>query len=136
MRWLFGVAGVLVLFSMGAPARGSAQVGPEAPAGAEQEPDEDIATGADETFPGGATETGAAPPEAPPEPVRELPPASVPGPVEAEPPILESWWFWVSIAAVALGITLAIVVDVTTDDPRPSVPEEPDGAAMGLRLRF
>jgi len=83
-----------------------------------------IPTGADEAAPG------------PTEEVRELPPAVIQGPLEEEPPLLETWSFWVAIGAVAVGIALAIIVDVTTDDPRPSVPEDPDGASMGLTLRF
>src|SRR5688500_2208312 len=35
-------------------------------------------------------------------------------------PIYAAWWFWTGIGAVVIGITLAIVVDVTTDDPAPS----------------
>jgi hypothetical protein len=37
-----------------------------------------------------------------------------------EPPIYETWWFWTSIAAVVVGVTLAIVIGVTTDHPRSS----------------
>lgn len=47
---------------------------------------------------------------------------------EPEAPIYEGWWFWASIVAVVAGITLAVVVDVTTDDPAP--------ATAGLRIRF
>ena len=43
--------------------------------------------------------------------------------------------FWISVAAIVVGVTLAIVVDLTTDDPAPS-PDPPMDTSMGLRLRF
>lgn len=48
-----------------------------------------------------------------------------------EPPVYETWWFWTAIGAVVLGVTLAIVVGVTTDHPR-SDPPPP----MGLSVAF
>lgn len=102
-----------------------------------------IPTGADETFPGGDSEvpTEAAPggpPAEGPEEVREIPPAVEQGPLEEKTPLLESWSFWVAVSAVVLGIIAAVVVDLTTDDPRPSLPDEPEprGAPMGLEIRF
>lgn len=41
-------------------------------------------------------------------------------PSPPRPPIYETWWFWTAIGAVVLGVTLAIVVGVTTDDPATS----------------
>ncbi len=48
----------------------------------------------------------------------------------SEPAFYETWWFWTAIGAFVLGITLAVVVDVTTDDPSPR------RTSMGLALRF
>lgn len=50
--------------------------------------------------------------------------------------IWEGYWFWLAISSVVLGITTAIIVDVTTDDPAPSDPMDPGMTGMGLRLRF
>jgi hypothetical protein len=47
---------------------------------------------------------------------------------EPDPPIYEAWWFWVAIFATVAGVTTAVIVDVTTDDPAPS--------SAGLTLRF
>lgn len=33
-------------------------------------------------------------------------------------PFYETWWFWTAIGITVLGVTLAIVVGVTTDHPR------------------
>jgi hypothetical protein len=50
---------------------------------------------------------------------------------DPEAPIYEAWWFWVGIAAVVLGITLAITIDLTTDDPAPR-----DVGVVMMSLRF
>lgn len=47
---------------------------------------------------------------------------------EPDPPVYETWWFWVAVIAAISGVTLAVIVDVTTDDPAPST--------AGLTLRF
>ena len=52
----------------------------------------------------------------------------------AEPPIYETWWFWTGILGVALGIAVAVVADVTTDDPAPR--RAPGAGSMGLTIRF
>jgi hypothetical protein len=57
-------------------------------------------------------------------------------PGEEGGPVYAQWWFWLAISTVLLGVTTAIIVDVTTDDPRPSDPMEPSMSAMGLSLRF
>jgi hypothetical protein len=56
-----------------------------------------------------------------------------PQPNEPVPPVYETWWFWTAIGAIVLGITTAIVVDLTTDDPATSMEAM---ASDGLRLRF
>lgn len=38
-----------------------------------------------------------------------------------EQPAYATWWFWTAIGLVALGITVAVVVAVTTDAPASSV---------------
>lgn len=53
--------------------------------------------------------------------------------------IWETWWFWLAITNVVLGVTVAIIVDVTTDDPAPSDPMDTGMTGMGLsafQLRF
>ena len=72
-----------------------------------------------------AAAEAAAPAPGPGEPE----PAPRPAPGSEEAPILESFWFWGSIALVVVGITLAVIVDVTTDDPVTTTP-----APMGLTL--
>lgn len=62
-----------------------------------------------------ASETST-PPEGPdagqePDPWAEAP----------EQPAYATWWFWTAIGLVALGITVAVVVAVTTDAPASSV---------------
>ena len=74
----------------------------------------------------------AAAQDAPPEEAETA--ESTPEPEEPEEPE-EPWegaWFWMAIGAVVVGIVLAVVVDVTTDDPAPSTA----GSAGGLTLRF
>lgn len=48
-----------------------------------------------------------------------------------DPPVYETWWFWTGILGVALGIAVAVIADVTTDDPAPR-----RSTSMGLTLRF
>lgn len=43
-----------------------------------------------------------------------------PWPAPPQPPVYETWWFWTAIAAVVVGVTLAIVVGLTTEHPRSS----------------
>lgn len=50
-------------------------------------------------------------------------------PEEPQPPFYATWWFWTAIGAVVLGVTLAIVVGLTTDDPV-------SGRRAGLIVRF
>lgn len=53
--------------------------------------------------------------------------------------IWQTWWFWLAITNVVLGVTVAIVVDATTDDPAPSDPMDTGMTGMGLsafQLRF
>lgn len=50
-------------------------------------------------------------------------------PSEPQPPFYATWWFWTAIGAVLLGVTLAIVVGLTTDDPV-------SGRRAGLEIRF
>lgn len=47
-------------------------------------------------------------------------PPTEPWPAPPQPPVYETWWFWTAIAAVVVGVTLAIVVGVTTEHPRSS----------------
>jgi len=53
-------------------------------------------------------------------PAAEREPATEPWPAPPQPPVYETWWFWTAIAAVVVGVTLAIVVGVTTEHPRSS----------------
>jgi hypothetical protein len=46
-------------------------------------------------------------------------------------PIYAEWWFWVGIGAIVIGVTLAIAIDVTTDDPAPR-----DVGAVMMTLRY
>lgn len=39
------------------------------------------------------------------------------------PPFYETWWFWTSVGLVTLGVTLSIVIGVTTDHPRTTTSE-------------
>ncbi len=50
-------------------------------------------------------------------------------PGEPVGPVYETWWFWTGIGAVVLGVTLALVVGLTTSDPV-------SGRRAGLELRF
>lgn len=50
-------------------------------------------------------------------------------PDEPQAQFYATWWFWTAIGAVVLGVTLAIVFGLTTDDPV-------SGRRAGLELRF
>lgn len=123
-----------------------AEADPNAAAGApppEVPPDDPTAADDPPPTPGAEAQLPAEPPPSSP-PAEEPPPEAIPFvhtpddvPEEAESgPIWASWWFWAAIAAVVLGVTAAVVVDVTTDDPAPSPREPVDPTMMGLVLRF
>lgn len=68
-----------------------------------------------------AAETPAAePPAQSPAADSEPEPPTEPWPAPPQPPVYETWWFWTAIAAVVVGVTLAIVVGITTEHPRSS----------------
>lgn len=51
----------------------------------------------------------------------EIVPDPQPWPAAEEPPAYATWWLWTAIGIVALGITAAIVVALTTDAPVSSI---------------
>jgi hypothetical protein len=86
----------------------------------------------DESAPGASAE-----PASPDVPGVDLTVHEAPADVPEDPvaAFFLGWKFWVGVVAIVLGVTMAIVVDLTTDDPAPS-PDPPMDTSMGLRLRF
>lgn len=80
--------------------------------------------------PGAASAQEAAEPEGPEIAAVDSPPVDSEH-RDPEQPIYEAWWFWVGIAAVVIGITLTIAIDLTTDDPASG-----DVGAVIMTLRY
>ncbi len=51
-------------------------------------------------------------------------------PGEPRAPVYATWWFWTAIASAVLGITLAVVIGLTTQDPVSA------GRRAGLVIHF
>lgn len=69
-----------------------------------------------------------------------LDPTGVWPPDRPRPPVYEEWWFWTAIGVITLGVTLAIVIGVTTEHPETVrtdlVRAGPTPPSAGLVLSF